>query len=107
MDLPGRQRGVRKQAFAQVREVAVGIARRSHAFVHLHDVDGLPGNVLAGERAQHDPRRMPAADGHDEATPRGDRRPRVGGNHGRRPRGHGAGVGEDLDLHATPAFARR
>ena len=53
-----------------MREIAVGIAGRRDALVHLEDVHLLPGKPRRGQRAQHQPGRAAAADRHDEAPAR-------------------------------------
>ena len=57
-----------EQAFTQVREVPVGIARRRDPLVHVHNVHVLPGKLLRAQCAQHQPWRVAAADRDDEAT---------------------------------------
>ena len=99
MNLLGAKRAMRKQAFAQVREVPVGMSRRRHPFVHLHDVHVGPGHLFVGQGAQHRPWRMTAADRHDEATTRGDGRPRLPRCEcGGRSR-HRIGIGQRIDPH--------
>ena len=78
VNLVGRQRRVGQKAFAQMREVSVGIASGRNAFVHLHDVEVFPGNRFVGERAEHLPRCLASADGHDEPAARRHRRTRLG-----------------------------
>src|ERR1035438_6293502 len=57
MDLLWWQRGVRKQAFAQVSEVPIQVAGWSDALIHLHHMDALPWDFLCGQVAKHLPRR--------------------------------------------------
>ncbi len=55
----GRQRSMLQQAGAQVRQVAVGIARGRNALVDLKDMNVGPGHIFVGQLAQHDPRGLP------------------------------------------------
>ena len=70
MDLLGAQRGMLKQALAQVGEVSIRVSRRGHALVHLHDMHALPGDLFVCQGTQHLPRGVAAADGHDETAAR-------------------------------------
>lgn len=58
-----------------------------------------PGQRLIGERAQHLPRGVAAADRHDEATPRRDGGTRLPGGEYRARSPHLVRVGERLDPH--------
>ena len=50
-----------------------GSSRGRNSFVHLHHVNGIPGNIFSGQIAEHDPRGVAAADGHDKSAARCDR----------------------------------
>ena len=92
---------MREQALAQVSEVSVGVSRGRHALVHLDDVHIGPGHALIGQCTQHLPRGVTPADGHDEATARGDGRARLrGGEYGARSRDR-IGIGQSFDPHGT------
>jgi len=91
---------VREQTFAQVRQVAVGIAGGRDAFVHLHDVDIGPRNSFVGQRAQHLPWRAATAHGHDKFPAHRDRRARFSGDNFCGGNCHGFGVGKDFYFHA-------
>ena len=56
----------------QVREIAVRVARRRNAFVHLHDVQVRPRNIFVGQVTQHDPWSVTAAESHIEMPAGGD-----------------------------------
>jgi hypothetical protein len=88
-----------KQAFAQVREIAIGMSGERHALVHLDDVHIGPRQRLIGQRTQHRPCGVTANDGHDEAAARGDGRTCLPGGECRsRPR-HRVGIGQRFDPH--------
>ena len=92
---------MREQALAQVSEVPIGVSRRRDALVDLDDVYIGPRQGLIGELTQHLPRGVTAADGHDEATARGDGRSRLaGGECGARPRDR-IGIGQSVDPHGN------
>src|SRR5215471_14914174 len=48
-----RQGGLLEKAFAQMGKVPIGVALGGYSLVHLHDMYLLPGNILAGQGAQH------------------------------------------------------
>src|SRR5262245_18509707 len=77
------------------------MSRRSHALVDLDHVHGGPGYLFIGQRPQHGPGCTTAAEGHDEASTRGDS---LAGLLGRE-RGAGArnriGVGQRLDPYGV------
>src|SRR6266403_3982767 len=101
MDLLGAQRTMREQTFTQVGEVAIWVPRRSHALVDLAHLHAGPGHLFIGQCAEHFPWSMPPAEGHHEATPRGDGRAgRLGRERGGRPRDR-IGIDQRLDLHGT------
>jgi hypothetical protein len=54
--------------------------RRGDTFVHLSQVDIGPWDLVLGQIAEHDPRGMSAADGHDKAPARCHSCLRVGGD---------------------------
>jgi len=92
---------MREQALAQVGQVSVGVSSRCHALVHLDDVHACPWHRFIGQRTQHRPRGVAPADGHDEATTRGDGRARLrGGESGTRSRDCIC-IGQRLDLHGN------
>ena len=107
VDVIGEQRRMIEQAFAQMREVSVRIACRRYPLVHLNDMHLLPGELLVGQCAQHQPRRAAAADRHDEAPARSNGRARVGGDDRRRLAGDHIVIGMDFDLHATTSGSDR
>jgi hypothetical protein len=99
MDLLGGKRDPRQQALSQVGEVPVGVFRGGHSFVHLHHMHLLPRNFFAGQGPQHDPGRLPAADGHDEPAAGNDGVPsRCGDNRGALA-GDLIGIGKYFHLH--------
>ena len=107
VDLLRRKRRRGEEALAQVREVAVGVPRRRDPLVHLDDVDAGPWHVLGREVAQHQPRRVAAADGHDESAARRNRPAGVFRDDGRGSAGRGGGVGENLDVHDADQANRK
>ena len=56
-----------------MREIAVRVLRRGHAFVHLHDMHAVPRQIFSCQDTKHVPRRVAAAHGQDEAAPCSDR----------------------------------
>src|SRR5207249_11858079 len=62
----GAQRGVREQALTQVGEVAIRVARGRDAFIDLHHVDTIPGNLLVRQGAQHLPGGVSTTDSDNE-----------------------------------------
>src|SRR5262249_3921186 len=90
-----------EQTVAQVGQVPVGISGRSDAFIDLHNMHGFPGHVLIRQGAQHLPRRMTAADGHDEPAERRHGRPALGGKSPGRLAGNRIGLGKNFNLHAS------
>ncbi len=99
IDLRGRDGRMIQQAFAQVREIAVGMSRRGHALIDLYEVHMRPGHIFAGEHAQHQPRGVAAADGHDEAAAIGDGGPRLLGNQAGGFLSNRIGIGQHFNLH--------
>ena len=99
MDLLGAQGGVREQALAQMREIAVGVSGGGHALVDLQHVHAAPGQLLLGQVAQHFPRRVAAAHGEDEAAARGHGHPGLRSDEGGSRPGDRIGIGEHVDLH--------
>src|SRR5262249_20058961 len=87
-----------EQTVAQVGQVPVGISGRSNAFVYLHNMHGFPGYVLIRQGTQHLPRRMTAADGHDEPATRHHGRPRLSGNDLAGLVGNRIGIGKNFNL---------
>src|SRR6516162_2177931 len=88
-----------EQTVPQVGQVPVGISGRSNAFIDLHNMHGFPGYVLIRQGAQHLPRRMTAADGHDEPAARRHGRVRQGGNDLGSLAGNRIGIGKNFNLH--------
>ena len=76
-----------QQALPQMSEVSVRVAGGRHAFVHLQQVNVLPRHVFIRQRTQHHPRRVAAADRHDEAAAGSDGGSRFQGNDRRGPLG--------------------
>ena len=99
MDVIGGERRTIEQAVAEMREVAVGIACGGNALVDLKHVHLTPGKRVASQCAQHQPRRVTAADRHDEASARCHRRARGVRNDRRRPAGDALVIGIDFDFH--------
>src|SRR6516164_7613135 len=93
-----------EQTVAQVSEVPVRISGRSNAFVYLHHMHGFPGNILIRQSAQHLPRRMAAADGHDEPATCRHGRPRFGGNDLGSLAGNRLGIGKNFNLHVCASI---
>ena len=77
VDLLGGQRRMIEKAFAQVSEIPVPISGGSDALVDLHHMDSGPRYVRGSQRAQHHPRCVTTAHGHNKTTSRGDCRPCV------------------------------
>jgi len=100
MNLVGVQRGMFKQAFAQVGEISVRVFS-GYALVDLHHMHSFPGELFAGQGAQHLPGGMAAADGHDETAARRDRRPSLRGDDRGSRSGDRIGIGKHLNLHAA------
>src|SRR5258706_16105100 len=63
-----------EKAFAQVSEIPVRMSRGSNALIDLYYLDGRPRHVRTSQRAQHQPRCVAAAHGHNESTSRGHSR---------------------------------
>jgi hypothetical protein len=57
-----------QQAFTQMSEISMGVASGRYALVNLNDVNSVPGHLLIGKRAQHDPGRIAAAKCRNEAA---------------------------------------
>src|SRR6516165_10889866 len=62
---------------------------------------GFPGYVLIRQIAQHLPRRMAPADGHDEPATRRHDLPRFGGNDLGSLAGNRLGIGKNFNLHVS------
>src|SRR6476620_7892226 len=88
-----------EQACAEMSQVSIRIAYRCYPLVDLNDVHALPGDLLVGQCAQHQPRRVAATDRHDEAPPRRNRCTRVDGDDRRRLAGDQIVIRMDFDLH--------
>ena len=65
-------RGDPEKAFSKMSQIPIWIPVWRHAFVDLHYMDALPCQVFLGQRAQHNPWAMTAADGHHELAARSD-----------------------------------
>ena len=57
-----------EQAFTQVSEVSVRVSGGGDAFVHLDHMHAFPWHILTGEATEHLPRRVTAADCHNETS---------------------------------------
>src|SRR6478752_4783542 len=88
-----------EQACAEMSQVSIRIAYRYCPLVDLNDVHALPWDLLVGQCAQHQPRRVTATDRHDEAPPRRNRCTRVDRDDRRRLAGDQIVIRMDFDLH--------
>jgi len=50
-------------AFAEVGQVAIGVAGWSDAFIDLEDADGMPGYIIRCQGSEHLPWGVATADG--------------------------------------------
>ncbi len=99
MNLLGAERTMCEQTLTQVGEVAVGISSWRHPLVHLDHMHSGPWHLFIGQCTQHLPRGVTPAEGHDEATTRGDSRSGLLGREGgARPRDR-IGIGQSLHPH--------
>ena len=105
VDLLAGDRRAAQEALRDVRGIAVGIARRRHALVHLEHVKAGPGHVEGRQGLEHAPGAVAAAERHGEAAARLHGLRREGGH----PHGGGAGggqrVGKRVDDHLAPAIS--
>src|SRR5262245_46438888 len=92
---------MRKQAFTQVSEVPVRVSRWGHTLIHLHHMHVLPRDLSACQGAQHLPRGVAAADGHDETATHGYGRPRLGGDDRRSLLGNRLGLSKYVNFHES------
>src|SRR5262245_14899509 len=90
-----------EQALAQVCKVPIGISSGRDALVHLHYVNVLPREVFPGERAQHLPWSMAAANRHDKTPAIGHGIPRNRSNQNCRLVCDRIGISVNLNLHST------
>src|SRR5437588_12468847 len=74
MDLLGKERTMIEKAFAQVREIPVRITVGSDTLIDLEYVHGRPRHLCGSQGAQHQPRCLATAYGHNKAAVRGDGR---------------------------------
>jgi len=56
-----------KKALAQMSNISVEVGGRSNPFVDLCQMHPTPVDLLSGQITKHDPRGVPATDGHDKA----------------------------------------
>jgi hypothetical protein len=98
VNLFGRNRRL-CEAFAEVREVAVGVAFGRAALIDLNDVDGAPRETHVRQRAQHHPRRMAAAYCHRESAAGGDGLSRLDSDQGRGSSSDRFGIVKNFDSH--------
>src|SRR4030095_4016946 len=94
-----------KQAFAQVGEVSIRVSCRRYALVHLHHMHALPGDLFARQSTQHLPRRVAAANRHDETTALRHGRASFGSDNFGSPAGDCIGIGKYLNLHGNSWMA--
>src|SRR5262245_52676327 len=78
MDLLRVKRRVRKQALAQVGQVAIGVFRWRDTFVNLRHVHARPWHIFTCQSAQHLPWSVAATHRHNEASACRYRRARFG-----------------------------
>ena len=74
---------VSQQTLVEVRQVAVGISVGRYSLVNLKYLHCCPGNILVGQRTQHDPGSMTSTHCHRKLTSHGNCSASVGGNDGR------------------------
>ena len=68
--LLGTQRGVFKQTFLEMSQVAIGVTRGGYTLVDLEHPYRRPRNLLGGQRTQHHPWSMAAAHGEQKSAAR-------------------------------------
>jgi hypothetical protein len=107
MDLFRAQGRVGKQAFIQMGRVPVRMPRGSHALIHLHHLQAQPGNILVGQRPQHEPGSAAATDGQQKAATCGDAPVGVCGDHGSRSLSNRIGIGKHFYLHGASSIAAK
>jgi hypothetical protein len=88
-----------KQAFAQVRQIPVGITGWRYPLVYLNNMDGIPLQILERESSKHEPRSVSSADSHYKRAVVLDCFPGFAGNESGRFRGSGVCACRDLDFH--------
>src|SRR5580700_88408 len=94
-----------EQALTQVSKIPVGMSCRSNPFVDLRQMHVSPGNLLSGQGTEHDPRGVPATDGHDKAPPFGDCRASLGSDDCGSLSSHRVGICENFNLHENVSIA--
>src|SRR4029453_18147703 len=105
MDLLGSQRRMLEQAFTQVTEISICVSCRRYAFVNLHDVHAFPRHLFVCQGAQHLPRGMTTAHGHNEAAAGSNSRSSFrGDNLGSLPC-HRVRIGKYLNVHGSSSQA--
>src|SRR5688572_16214303 len=105
MDLRGAQRGM-LQAFTQMSEVSFWTSDGCHALVYLENKHIAPRDFLGGQRAQHPPWSLAAAQSQCEAAASGDRRPRFCSNNFSRLFGNLTGIAKHVNLHGISRGTR-
>src|SRR5262245_32866780 len=105
MDLLRAQRGMLKQAFAQVGEVSVRMSGRSHTLVDLIYMHTGPRDVFLRQRSQHDPRSVTATDSQSKAATGSNRSTSIHRDCRRGRTRNGIGIFKYLELHE--AFSKR
>src|SRR5580700_8501956 len=96
-----------EQALTQVSEIPVRISCRSNPFVDLRQMHVSPGNLLLGQSTEHDPRGVPATDGHDKTPTLGDCRSSVGGDDCGSLSSHRVGICENFNLHENVSHSAK
>src|SRR5437867_2478768 len=99
MDLFRAQRGMLKQAFAQVREVSIRVSIRGDTLVDLTYMHARPRDIFCRQRPQHDPRSVTATDSHDKAATSSDRRTSMRGDCRRSRSRDRIGIIKHFELH--------
>ena len=99
VDVLAGDRRAAQEALRDVRGIAVGIARRRHALVHLEHVNAGPGHVEGRQGLEHAPGAVAAAERHGEAAARLHGLHREGGHAQGGGAGGGQRVGKRVDDH--------
>ena len=94
------------QHFPQHWKIAVRVADRQYAFMHLTHMNASPGNLFSSHPAQHGALSATPAHCDDESSARRESRASIFGDNGRRPLCDGIRVRHYLNLHTASGFSR-
>src|SRR5438552_745102 len=101
MDLFRAQRGMLKQAFAQVCEVSVRVSVGGHTLVDLTYMHTRPRDIFPRRRPQHDPGSVTATDRQGKPATSSNRRASIRGDCRRGRSRDGIGVIKHFDIHSA------